>query len=341
MGRTRATMPKVEDVHGAALSVVDVVGDDAPAVPPVPDGPLSEDDARALTERIRLTATVVRERFERLAQLVQQARTGGAHEALGYASWTAYLADVLGGQMRLAGDERREMVRLLTSEGMSTRAIAPIVGASPKTVARDVLEVAPPVSDDTPAPVTGVDGKTYTRKPRPVDRCGTCGASGDELCVTADGEDHKMRTRSAGARDARVKAIRERQGVQPPLDAMPPAPETKPHVVDVSTLDGVIDLKAIQERYERWDTPVDAILRRARQVYAATMRYEPGAPERKVGVCLFSVRRTAGEECLRWVRQHAKTRMASDLDAAEMWAAIDEACDAAYVGGVGLRERTA
>ena len=49
----------------------------------------------------------------------------------------------------LARDERREVVGWLAGEGMSTRAIAPIVGASFKTVARD-LE-AGPVSDDTPA----------------------------------------------------------------------------------------------------------------------------------------------------------------------------------------------
>ncbi|WP_372593574.1 hypothetical protein [Actinotalea sp.] len=165
MSRARAAMPALAEVGGGGLSVVDVVGDDAPAVPPVPAGILDVEHARALTDRIRLTASTIRERWERLVQLVEQAKDGGVAQTLGYASWTAYLADVLGGQLRLAGPERQEWVAYLTGQGMSTRAIAPIVGASPKTVARDVAASRPePVSGDTPAPVVvGRDGKAYPR----------------------------------------------------------------------------------------------------------------------------------------------------------------------------------
>ena len=48
---------------------------------------------------------------------------------------------------------------MLSAEGMSTRAIAPIVGASKDTVSRDLSGV----SHETPEPVQGMDGKTYTR----------------------------------------------------------------------------------------------------------------------------------------------------------------------------------
>lgn len=40
--------------------------------------------------------------------------------------------------MRLSRDERRELVGELSNAGMSTRAIAPVVGAHFDTVARDV-----------------------------------------------------------------------------------------------------------------------------------------------------------------------------------------------------------
>lgn len=40
--------------------------------------------------------------------------------------------------MRLARAERQDMVRMLSVEGMSTRAIAPIVGAGSTTVKRDL-----------------------------------------------------------------------------------------------------------------------------------------------------------------------------------------------------------
>lgn len=142
------------------------------------------DSARRLTERIRLTALSVRDGMEKVQGLVEQARDGNAHLALGYASWTAYLSDTLGSEpLRLPRDQRQELVGYLAGEGMSTRAIAPIVGANFATVSRDLKA---PVANATPAappvdlaavdmttgeirePVTGLDGKRYSR-PEPSD----------------------------------------------------------------------------------------------------------------------------------------------------------------------------
>lgn len=153
---------------------------------------LSVDAARRLTERIRLTAHSARESIEKLHVLVAEAKDGNAHLALGYASWTAYLAEVLGEEpLRLARDQRQELVGYLAGEGMSARAIAPIVGVDRKTVDRDIAGGAnvPPEPDPQeaarqavarafsqaeevpakaePAKVTGLDGKSYT-KPAPA-----------------------------------------------------------------------------------------------------------------------------------------------------------------------------
>lgn len=97
--------------------------------------------------------------------------------------------------MRLSRDERRVIVADLAEQGMSTRAIAPVVGVHHDTVARDVRSA--PVVNTTPtshtpathtfepspwdpsvnrdtgeiktAAVTGLDGKTYQR-PEPKER---------------------------------------------------------------------------------------------------------------------------------------------------------------------------
>lgn len=55
----------------------------------------------------------------------------------------------------------QELIGYLAGEGLSTRAIAPIVGVAHKTVARD-LEA--PVSNDTPAPGSPVE-KSITVAP--------------------------------------------------------------------------------------------------------------------------------------------------------------------------------
>lgn len=143
---------------------------------------LDVEAARRLTERIRLIAQNVADNVEKLRELVKQAKESDAHVALGYASWTAYLTDVFGDEpLRLARDVRQELVAELAAQGMSTRAIAPIVGASQRTVANDVSSSAHlaeevtvinvisetgEVVEEEPRQVTGLDGKTYTA-PRP------------------------------------------------------------------------------------------------------------------------------------------------------------------------------
>ena len=111
---------------------------------------ITADEARRLTERIRLTAHSARESIEKLHALVDEAKAGNAHIALGYSSWTAYLADVMGEEpLRLARDQRQELVGFLAGEGMSTRAIAPIVGVSQSSIRDDLKQVS---SNHSPAP---------------------------------------------------------------------------------------------------------------------------------------------------------------------------------------------
>jgi transposase len=68
--------------------------------------------------------------------------------------------------MRLARGERQEMVQMLSAEGMSTRAIAPIVGASVGQVHADKQVFR--TEHVEAAPVQGMDGKSYAR-PEPAE----------------------------------------------------------------------------------------------------------------------------------------------------------------------------
>ena len=119
--------------------------------------------ARRLDTKIRLTVETVKSNLDKLQEYVHRAQVSGVHIALGFPSWTAYLADVFDGQpLLLEREDRRELVEFLASEGMSTRAIAPIVGVSRETVRREVsgdTDVSPR-SD-----VAGLDGKTYPASP--------------------------------------------------------------------------------------------------------------------------------------------------------------------------------
>lgn len=170
---------------------------------------LSAGEAQRLTQRIKLTASTVRDGLFKLRNLVNEAKNSNVWQILGYASWTAYLADTLGDEpMRLGREERQELVGYLSGEGLSTRAIAPIVGASREQVRRDIAEApdtnvspaelaSPSTSDpefvvdgstgeviedaeivadeesavvQAPTPITGLDGKTYMRPESKPDR---------------------------------------------------------------------------------------------------------------------------------------------------------------------------
>jgi hypothetical protein len=130
--------------------------------------PLDEADARRLTQRIHLVLSSVADQLDKLADLVAKAKAGDAHIAMGYRSWPAYVAGEFADLgVRLNRDDRRELVASLATMGMSTRAIAQVVGMSQATVNRD----RPRESDDSPArEVTGMDGKVYEvhrREPTP------------------------------------------------------------------------------------------------------------------------------------------------------------------------------
>lgn len=148
---------------------------------------MSAADARRLTERIRHTAISVREGVEKLQALVAEAQAGQAHVALGYPSWTAYLADVMGDEpMRLARDERREVVAWLAGEGMSTRAIAPIVGASVGTVHadREVFRNEHVASTPAPSDADLIAGSGWT----PETPAEAVGAADDAVRTEPQGE---------------------------------------------------------------------------------------------------------------------------------------------------------
>lgn len=131
---------------------------------------LSVGEAQRLTQRIKLTASGVRDGLFRLRALVDEAQSSNAWQVLGFPSWTAYLADTLASEpMRLPREQRLEITAWLAGEGLSTRAIAPIVGVDQATVVRDVRGDAnaspePRRSSTEPRPVVGLDGKQYAVK---------------------------------------------------------------------------------------------------------------------------------------------------------------------------------
>lgn len=126
---------------------------------------ISASYARDLTDRIKTGMEVIWD-------LIKEAYQSRAWTVLGYASWDDYCTREFGAsRIKLPREERQEIVSSMREIGMSTRAIASATGVSQKTISRDTSGE----SFDSPAPVTGTDGKTYTPKlqavpePQPIE----------------------------------------------------------------------------------------------------------------------------------------------------------------------------
>lgn len=99
--------------------------------------PMTRPEAERATERIRLALDRVSSAWVDLGERIADAYRRRADLALGYGSWAEYAAAELTPSSTLAADVRRQLVGLLSAEGMSTRAIAPTVGTSFQQVAKD------------------------------------------------------------------------------------------------------------------------------------------------------------------------------------------------------------
>jgi transposase-like protein len=123
------------------------------------------DEARSLDTSLRSEARAIARSMIELKSLIEAARERQIHSLLGFTSWTAYIADVVGEEMDvLPRDDRQQIVALMSGEGMSQRAIAEALNVSQSTIRDDVSRNYSPGTGT----VTGLDGKQYPKpEPRP------------------------------------------------------------------------------------------------------------------------------------------------------------------------------
>jgi hypothetical protein len=142
---------------------------------------LSRDESERITHRIAAKLDTLAETYTTVMPLIREAITRRAWSALGYRSPGEYASTQFGDALaKLDPAMRREVVRELTDAGLSTRAIAPIVGVSNKTVHQDRSGVTRGnTSPQTPEPAAGGEaspgsGQT-TPPPTPKGRWETSG----------------------------------------------------------------------------------------------------------------------------------------------------------------------
>lgn len=207
--------------------------------------PLTEGDAERLSSRISLRLDTIADNYTAVLPLIREAIERQAHVALGYRSPGEYAADRFGDALSKLGPEMRQaVVRELADLGMSTRAIAPVVGVSQKTVVKDtqvIPEVSPPdLEDEARAAeydrargydrpreersqearaITGIDGKQYTR-PAPIDHAARADAAIDEFPDLAYYRDEATDLEHCWRLAEKLREYRERGELDERLDIL-------------------------------------------------------------------------------------------------------------------------
>lgn len=125
------------------------------------DTALAAQDARQLTDRIKVAV-------EGTWLLIQEAYASRVWAVLGYDNWDEYCATEFGHcRLKLPREERQQIVTSLRDAGFSTRAIASATGVNRETVRQEAS--APDRKLSPAAPIVGLDGKTYSVKPQPIE----------------------------------------------------------------------------------------------------------------------------------------------------------------------------
>lgn len=160
---------------------------------------LARDDAERLTTAIQSRLGTIADDVEAVVPMIEQARNGDAHRALGYPSWTKYVAEKFGGSLsRLGKAERLPFVELMAEQGMSTRAIASVVGTSHQTVANDLAGT--PVKNLTPAGAAKESAcptcRVSVHLPNPT--CGNSAHDGGGMLGDAPSGEHTRRRTTTG-----------------------------------------------------------------------------------------------------------------------------------------------
>lgn len=131
--------------------------------------PLSRTAARALDKRIRSASAHADSALITLGMLLDEARAGQIHIALGLRSWTEYLETIR--LPLMTKDDTRSAIALLSHAGASQRTIASMTGVGLGTVNRRVKRGATATNA-----TVGRDGKSYTRD-TPARRSGAAKSS--------------------------------------------------------------------------------------------------------------------------------------------------------------------
>lgn len=125
---------------------------------------MTREQAEQVTTDIREAGKSLATARTKFASAVKRAKDGDAHTALGFKSWPEYVATVFADMPGLAKGDREYLTGFMAGEGMSSRAVARVLGVSQATASRMIRALEDKGEVESDREVTGTDGKGQSAK---------------------------------------------------------------------------------------------------------------------------------------------------------------------------------
>lgn len=120
---------------------------------------MTREQAETVTREIRDTGKALATARTKFASAVKRAKDGNAHTALGFKSWTEYVASTFENLPGLGKADHEYLTAFMAGEGMSSRAVARVLGVSQSTAARMIRQAEAEGKVSEERKVEGKDGK--------------------------------------------------------------------------------------------------------------------------------------------------------------------------------------
>jgi transposase len=163
---------------------------------------MSREAAETVTREIVESGASLAKFRTSFASAIKRAKDGNAHAALGFKSWTDYAADTFANMPNLGKGDREYLTAFMAGEGMSSRAVARVLGVSQSTAARMIRQAEESGTVAADREVTGKDGKSQTAKGKGKGR-----AKGKTAKGKGKGETATVTVKTAKTEELRTLAL--------------------------------------------------------------------------------------------------------------------------------------
>jgi transposase len=164
---------------------------------------MTREQAEQVTSEIREHGKALVTHRTKFAAAVKRAKDGQAHVAMGLPSWPEYVATVFANMPGLGKADAEYLTAYMAGEGMSSRAVARVLGVSQSTAARMIRQAEEQGTVSADRKVEGTDGKSQSKGKGKGRKAG----AGKGKAKAKDGESRDVNVKTAKTEELRSLVV--------------------------------------------------------------------------------------------------------------------------------------